>query len=447
MIRRRKVSPVEVVDAFLRQIESCNGELNAIVTLAPDARDRALEAEQHLRSGSIYGPLHGVPVTIKDTIETAGLRTTAGSKVLKDNIPATDAPAVAALKAAGAIILGKSNVPEMAMTYESDNPLFGRTSNPHDQKRTSGGSSGGEAAAIASGMSPLGLGSDLSGSIRIPANFCGIFGLKPTPGVIANAGHIPSAETSLSTGATFGPMARCARDLRLMLDCIGNPSRLDSEEISPDPRDWNVCWFTNDLVTPVSESVVDAVQSVVNLLGESGARIVEGLPPQFERATELWIKLFAGPAANYVNKLYQNRIDEAGEFVRHVLKSHQERHAPTVAEQYAAKTELEDVRSELLRFLLRFDLLVAPVGSVNAFPHNSRKLSVGNSTVGVFKAFGYSQAANVFGLPSIALPVGRDSSGLPVGVQLIGSPFSDLRLLTVAEFVERELGGFVPVLS
>jgi Asp-tRNA(Asn)/Glu-tRNA(Gln) amidotransferase A subunit family amidase len=159
------------------------------------------------------------------------------------------------------------------------------------------------------------------------------------------------------------------------------------------------------------------------------------------------MKLFAGPAATYVDTLYQHRIDEAGEFVRRVLKSHHERHAPTVAEQYAAKTEVEDARSELLRFLLRFDLLVAPVGSVNAFRHNSRKLSVGNSTVGVFKAFGYSQAANVFGLPSLALPVGRDSSGLPVGVQLIGSPFSDLRLLTVAEFLERELGGCVPVLS
>ncbi|HEU5132757.1 MAG TPA: amidase, partial [Pyrinomonadaceae bacterium] len=182
MIRQREVSPVEVVEAHLEQIERLNPELNAIVTLAPDAIERAREAEAALMRGDNVGALHGVPLTIKDTIETAGLRTTSGSKMRSDYVPRVDAPAVARLKTAGAIILGKSNAAEMAMDYTADNPVFGRTNHPLNHDLTPGGSSGGEAVAIATCMSPGGLGSDLAGSVRIPAHFCGVCGLKPTTG-------------------------------------------------------------------------------------------------------------------------------------------------------------------------------------------------------------------------------------------------------------------------
>src|SRR6202171_3724105 len=189
LIRRRALSPVEVAKAYLSRIENLNPSLNAIVTLAPDVIEQAQAAEARLMSAGSVGPLHGVPLTIKDTIETAGLRTTSGSAVRAAHVPQTDAPAVARLKAAGAIILGKTNTAEMAMDYTADNPVFGRAINPYNPLLTTGGSSGGEAAAIAGCLSPGGIGSDLAGSIRIPAHFCGIAGLKPGTGRVPGAGQ------------------------------------------------------------------------------------------------------------------------------------------------------------------------------------------------------------------------------------------------------------------
>src|SRR6185436_19273018 len=201
LIRAKQASPVEVMAAHLEQIERLNPDLNALVTLAPDALERARLAEADVMKGDEIGALHGVPLTIKDTIATAGVRTTSGSRLRQNYVPSEDAPAVKRLKAAGAIILGKTNTPEMAIPYETDNPLFGRTSNPYDRRLTCGGSSGGEAAAIAACMSPAGLGSDLSGSIRVPAHFCGIVGLRPTSGQISMQGHFPFPVEGLEFGA------------------------------------------------------------------------------------------------------------------------------------------------------------------------------------------------------------------------------------------------------
>src|SRR3989454_8409191 len=227
LIRSREVSPVEVIDAHLRRIEKLNPSLNAIVTLAEDAIDHARAADSALSKGETTGPLHGVPLTVKDTIDTQGLRTTSGTRIRAHHVPERDAPVVARLKAAGAIILGKTNTPEMAVPYETDNPVFGRTNNPYDLKLTPGGSSGGEAAAIAACLSPAGVGSDLSGSIRVPAHFCGIAGLKPTIGLAPMDGHTPEAIGALSLGACIGPMARSVRDVKLLFDVLtGEESRV-----------------------------------------------------------------------------------------------------------------------------------------------------------------------------------------------------------------------------
>src|SRR5207237_4087179 len=204
--------------------------LNAIVTLAEDAIDRARAADMALSKGEITGPLHGVPLTVKDTIDTQGLRTTSGTRIRAHHVPERDAPVVARLKAAGAIILGKTNTPEMAIPYETDNPVFGRTNNPYDLKLTPGGSSGGEAAAIAAHLSPAGIGSDLSGSIRVPAHFCGIAGLKPTTGRVPMDGHVPRAVGALSLGACIGPMARRIADLEMLFDVIAQ-SRAESVSV------------------------------------------------------------------------------------------------------------------------------------------------------------------------------------------------------------------------
>src|SRR5438876_1056287 len=213
LIRTRAVSPVEAVEAHLRSMERLNPALNAIVTLAPDLLECARKAEEILMQGNDVGPLHGVPVTIKDTIDTAGIRTTSGSRIRETFVPRKDATVVARLKAAGAIILGKTNTPELAIPYETDNPVFGRTNNPYDVERTAGGSSGGEAAAIAACLSPAGIGSDLSGSIRVPAHFCGIVGMKPTSGRVPADGHTPPVTGPFTLGACIGPMARTVADI------------------------------------------------------------------------------------------------------------------------------------------------------------------------------------------------------------------------------------------
>src|SRR5215213_6819439 len=250
MIRKREVSPVEVVEAHLEQISRLNPELNAIVTLAPDVMERARDAEIAVMRGAGAGALQGVPITVKDTIETAGLRTTSGSKMRSDYVPQTDAPSVARLKAAGAIILGKSNAAEMAMDYTADNPVFGRTNHPLNHDLTPGGSSGGEAVAIATGMSPGGLGSDLAGSVRIPAHFCGICGLKPTTGRVPGEGQFPPSTGPYSLGAVIGPMARTVRDLLGLLAVLGEEWYLGGMGQLPGARGG---WYTDDGVAPVTE--------------------------------------------------------------------------------------------------------------------------------------------------------------------------------------------------
>src|SRR6185503_17497806 len=216
MIRAKEVSPVEVVEAHLQQIEKLNPRLNAIVTLAPDVLDQARRAEREPTDR----PLHGVPLTIKDTIETRGLRSTSGSRMRAEYMPPRDAPVVARLREAGALILGKTNTAEMAMDYTGDNPVFGRTNNPHNLTKSPGGSSAGEAVAIATCMSPGGIGSDLAGSIRIPAHFCGISGFKPATGYVPRGGQFPPSTGPYSLGAVMGPMARSVNDLDLLFSVL-----------------------------------------------------------------------------------------------------------------------------------------------------------------------------------------------------------------------------------
>src|SRR5687768_1492538 len=255
LVQTRSVSPVDVLEAHLQRIEQLNPALNAIVTIAPDAVERARVAERAINRGDVGGPLHGIPLTIKDTIETSGIRSTSGSVTRAEFVPDRDAEAVARLKAAGAIVLGKTNAAEMAMDYTADNPVFGRTNHPHDPKLTPGGSSGGEAVAIATGMSPGGLGSDLAGSVRIPAHFCGVAGLKPTTGRVPGEGQFPPSTGPYGLGAVIGPMARNVGDLRLLFAVLTN----DSIAETCDLRGSRVAWYTDDGIAPATEETARAV--------------------------------------------------------------------------------------------------------------------------------------------------------------------------------------------
>jgi Asp-tRNA(Asn)/Glu-tRNA(Gln) amidotransferase A subunit family amidase len=438
LIRVREVSPVEVAEAYLRQISRLNSQLNAVVTIPDDLIDKARTAEAALMSRAELGPLHGVPLTIKDTIETAGLRSTSGSPVRADFVPVRDATAVARLKAAGAIILGKTNPAEMAMDYTGDNPVFGRTNNPHDHTRTPGGSSAGEAVAVATGMSPAGLGSDLAGSIRIPSHFCGIAGLKPTTNRIPGDGQFPPSTGPYSLGAAIGPMGRSVGDLRLLLDVLGdgavktNPSDLTGVRVG---------FYTDDGVAEVTADTRKAVNTAARALADFGLVVQDQRPPHVERGHELWLKLFSRASVVQLRNVYAGHEQEAGSFVRWRLANADIPQPPSLDEYIASWMERDRLRLELLDWLETTPLIIAPVGATPAYAHDTLKVTVGETTIGVFKAFSYAQTFNVFDLPVVTVPAGRSPEGLPIGVQIIGRPFQEEMVLAAGALLEKSLGG------
>jgi amidase len=433
LIRSGAVSPVEVAEAHLDQIGKLNPQLNAIVTLAPDLLEKAKEAESALQRGGHVGPLHGVPVTIKDTIETAGLLSTSGSKLRADYIPAKDAPAVARLKAAGAIILGKTNASEMAMDYTADNLVFGRTNHPLDASLTPGGSSGGEAAAIASHMSPGGLGSDLAGSIRVPAHFCGIAGLKPGAGRVPGEGQFPPSSGPYSLGAVIGPLARTVGDLRSLFRVIVNSEGPRMSTL----KDLRVAWYVDDGVAPVTQETKAAVESVVASLSDAGFVTEERRAPHVERANELWLKVFSRASVVQLRKAYAGRESEGGSFVTWRLSSADDTPPASLDEYIGIWMERDQLRAEMIDWMETTPILVCPVGSTPAYKHDTLKVTLDGVSIGAFRAFSYAQAFNLFDLPVVTIPAGKSKEGLPIGVQIVGRPFAEELILDVAEIVEK----------
>ncbi len=423
-----------VAEAHLQQVAKLNPALNAIVTIAPDVVERARAAELAVTRGDKLGALHGVPVTIKDTIDTAGLRTTSGSKIRADHVPTVDAPAVARLKRAGAIILGKTNTAEMAMDYNADNPVFGRTNHPQDPRLTPGGSSGGEAAAIATGMSPGGVGSDLAGSVRIPAHFCGIAGLKPTTGRVPGAGQFPPGSGPYSLGAVTGPLARKVADLRLLFRVLAG-----EVSSSADLKGLRVAWYGDDGIVPVTEETAQAVATAASALRDAGFIAEERLPPHVERGNELWLKLFSRASVVQLREVYSGRESEGGSFVRWRLGTADDTPPPTLDQYIAGWMERDRLREELLHWMETTPIIVAPVGATPAYEHDTLKVTVQGVTMGTFRAFSYAQTFNVFDLPVVTIPAGRSRDGLPIGIQIAGRPDAEETVLAVAEIVEQAL--------
>ena len=426
LIRTREVSAVEVVEAHLSRISRLNPALNAIVTLAPDVLDRARAVEGDSRG------LCGVPLTVKDTIETTGLRTTSGSRIRADFVPDRDAPAVARLKVAGAVIIGKTNAAEMAMDYNADNPVFGRTVHPQDARLTPGGSSGGEAVAIATGMSPGGIGSDLAGSVRIPAHFCGICGLKPTTGRVPGEGQFPPSTGPYGLGAVIGPMARCVADLRLLFGVLVGGNKRNTDLTGS-----RFAWYSDDGVVPVTDETTQAVRNAAAALKDAGLIGENQLPPHVARGNELWLKLFSRASVVQLRQAYAGREHEGGSFVSWRLRTADDTPPPTLDEYISNWMERDRLREELLRWLETTPIILAPVGATPAYAHDTLKLHVQGETMGTFRAFSYAQAFNVFDLPVVTVPAGRSKEGLPIGVQIVGRPFAEDTVLAAAEIVER----------
>jgi Asp-tRNA(Asn)/Glu-tRNA(Gln) amidotransferase A subunit family amidase len=451
-IRSRELSPVAVTDGFLARIERVNPSINAIVTLSRHVIEDAKKAEAAVSRGDELGPLHGVPFTVKDTIETGGLRTTSGSAMRADYVPDRDAPAVALMKAAGAILLGKTNTAEMAMDYTADNPVFGRTVNPYDAGRTPGGSSGGEAAAIATCMSAFGLGSDLAGSIRIPAHFCGIVGMKPATGLVPGEGQFPPSAGPYSLGSVIGPLARTVADVRLVFDVLSHSKwhgRLARVGLTtgkmpvPLRNDLRMAWYTDDGISPVTRETKAAVESAASVLASSVSVVEERRPPGVEQALDTWLKLFSRASVVLLRDVYAGNEEKAGTFVKWRLSTADDAPPPSLDEYIQAWLMRDRLRAQLIEWM-DGTILLAPVGAVPALEHDALKAFVDGQPISAFKAFSYCQAFNAFDLPSIVVPAGRSDSGLPIGVQIVGRPGDEDAIFSAAEVIEKALGGWQP---
>ena len=465
-------SSVQVVRAFIGQIAKYNERYNALVFVDVEgALKAAAAADAALAQGKRWGPLHGVPVTLKDTIATEGIRSTAGDPSLMNYMPKKDAVVVELLKKAGAIVLGKTNPAQLAMDMQTTNPLFGTPNNPWNIERTVGGSSGGCATAIATHMSPLSFGSDLAGSIRLPAAYTGVFGLRPTRGVISFQGHIPPlpGETDgIRTMAVLGPLASSVEDLELALSVLTQPSLEDSTPIPLRPRGelpssvagLRIAYMDQLGGIPVSHEMSKGLQRVINALRAAGAKVVRAEPKlSYERTWETWGAL-VGMQGGYDRSNFERWFGRIFAYGAVADIPHQRKILdPISVEGYMqALTEQAVQTNALERFLSDYDAWIVPVASVEPFPHHAP-----SDTYGVFNVYdtplyadqtplpyyvatqSYATLFSVTEGPVISIPAGLSQSGLPVGVQLVGRRYEDLRLLGVARLIEPLLDR--PVLS
>ena len=443
LVREGALSPVDLVEAHLRQIESRNPAINAFAIIrAEEARREARQAEAAIKRGAALGLLHGLPVTVKDSFDVAGLPTRAGSRMRPDTPAAVDATAVANLRAAGAIVLGKTNTPEMLAAFETDNFLTGRTNNPWNPDRTPGGSSGGEAAAIASFCSPGGLGTDGGGSIRVPAHFCGIAGLKPTPGRISVTGHFPSLGHPAGLLTVAGPLARDARDLQLLLSVLAGYDPLDPFSVpvplrKPDPKGARIGVWEQFYEVPATPEVRAAVRRAGDLLGSAGFKAEEFQPAGLDRAPNVWAALFKWPLSA-LSKLAEGREAELHWTLQEALPAKE----PAGGDLLLNLAARDRMRASFLKQLENRAAVVLPVCGVLAFPHRQRKFAAGESEIGLFQAMMPAVLANVLGLPAVTVPISLSPGGLPVGVQLIGRPFEDELLLEIAVRLEEARGAW-----
>lgn len=448
MIRDKKISPVELVQAHLDRIERLNPQLNAFVSVdSARALEAARKAEAAVMQGATVGPLHGVPVTIKSSIDVAGLRCETGSKLRAGHIAEADAPLVSRLKAAGAIVLGNTNVPEMLMAFETDNLLYGRTNSPWDLERTPGGSSGGEAAAIAAGCSAGGVGSDGAGSVRVPAHFSGICGLKPTPGRIPATGHYPPSLGPFALLGVVGPLARTVADLQLFFEAIAGPDKGDACA-APVPlrrlgdaevRKIRIGYFEDDGRTPVTPETRAAVRTAAEALKQQGFEVEPFRPEGLERARQLLWLFFGFGARMLLGKEFEGRAsNQVPALMQYALQ------APllTAEELLNAWMERDQLVIGLAEQMEKFPVLLCPVCAVPAFRHGERAWTINGQSISYLDAMSYTPWFNLLGNPGVVVPVGRSPEGLPIGVQVVARLHEEEVALAVAAQIEQAGGGW-----
>jgi amidase len=448
-IRRNVVSPVEVARVHLDRLERLNPKLNAFVDYQAEAvLAQAREAEKAIPRGDELGPLHGVPVSIKSSIDVAGHRCEAGTRLRAGRVAAEDAPLVARLRAAGAVILGVTNAPELLMAWETDNLLYGRTNNPWDLSRTAGGSSGGEAAAIAAGLSAGGVGSDGGGSIREPAHFCGICGLKPTPGRIPSTGHFPKAGGPFALIGVVGPMARTIEDVRTLFEVMagwddGDPcaAPVEVREIHETVvRNVNIGFFEDDGRTPVTEETREAVRYAAFILMNCGFHVDPFRPEGLEEARQRWWEFFGTAGGMILGPMLRGHESELSPILRE-FQTWANAVPPHTGELLlAAWLGRDELREKILLQMRKYPVLICPTAAIPAFRHGEREWQVEGKTVKYLDAWSYCEWFNLLGFPAAVVPLGSSQEGLPIGVQIVGRPWEEEVVLAVAAKLEAERG-------
>ncbi len=442
-VRTKSISSRELLDIYVERIERLGGPVNAVVTLDLDrARAAAARADEQLARGDDVGPLHGLPVTIKDAIETEGIRSTGGAVELRDHVPTHDAPAVARLKRAGAIVFGKTNLPRWSGDMQTYNELFGTTNNPWALDRTTGGSSGGAAAAVACGFTSFELGTDIGGSVRMPAHLNGIYGLKPSFGVIPQRGYLDrvGGGTTDADINVFGPLARDADDLDLLLGVLAGPE--PEREVAwrvelPAPTgralgDYRIGVWLDDPQARVERASSAVLGTMADRLADAGAKVDDARPP-VEFAEQ--VSLFNHMIASAVSPSFPDEVAEI-----------------------ASGSHLAWLRGDQHRAHLRaiwaewfdtYDVLLCPVMPVAAFPHDhsdmlTRMLTIDGEERPALQLINWTGLIGIVGLPSAVAPVGRTEQGLPVGVQIVSPYLRDRRSVHVAQLLREVVGGYEP---
>jgi Asp-tRNA(Asn)/Glu-tRNA(Gln) amidotransferase A subunit family amidase len=448
-VRNKQASPVEIARLHLDRIERLNPRLNAFVDCRPEvvlAQARAAEAA--VQRGDHLGPLHGVPLSIKASIDVAGHRCEAGTRLRAGYVAPSDAPLVARLRAAGGVILGVTNCPELLMAWETDNLLYGKTNNPWDLTRTAGGSSGGEAAAIAAGLSAGGVGSDGGGSIREPAHFCGICGLKPTPGRIPSTGHFPKSGGPFALLGVVGPMARTVTDLQALFEAMagaddGDPCaapvacrQIDEREL----KATKICFFEDDGRTPVTAATRSFVNRAASLLSNAGFRVDAFRPDGLEEARRLWWQFFGIAGGMILGPLLRGHEEDLSPILRQ-FSSWSSAEPPHSGESLlAAWLGRDDVREKILLQMREHPVLICPTAAIPAFRHGEREWLVEGKAVKYLDAWSYCEWFNLLGFPAAAVPMGFSEEGLPIGVQIVGRPWEEELVLAVAAQLEEAAG-------
>jgi Asp-tRNA(Asn)/Glu-tRNA(Gln) amidotransferase A subunit family amidase len=457
LVRSRAVSPVELVRAHLGRIDAINPKINAYVQVDVDrALAAARAAEDAVMRGNALGQLHGVPISIKSSIAVAGMRCEAGTKLRAGEVAEKDAPLVARLRDAGAIVLGVTNTPELLMAWETDNLLYGRTNNPWDLSRTAGGSSGGEAAAIAAGCSAGGVGSDGGGSIREPAHFCGICGLKPTPGRIPATGHFPQSVGPFALLGVVGPMARAVADLKLLFEIMQGPN-IGDPSFAPVPLRWpdlnggrragprdktkiRIAYFEDDGRTPVTSETRTAVRHVAEVLRTAGFEAVPFRPEGLEKARQLWWQFFGVAGGMLLGPMVRGREAELSPVLKEFMSWSAKERPHTAQTLLDTWIDRDLVRMQIFEQMEEFPVLLCPVASIPAFRHGERHWGISGQTVEYLDAWSYCEWFNLLGMPAATVPASRSNEGLPIGVQVIAKPWEEELVLEVAAAIESACG-------